>query len=80
MADPDLQGQLRQLTDRSQALRVRIANLPLVCQKLAAIWDANKNNATWFPASNGNPYFNDVEEQMLKILKNDGSISGRTYL
>jgi hypothetical protein len=76
-AAPELQGRYTQSTDRSQSLRIPIANLPLVYQKVAEIWEANRAQ---FPPSNGNPYFNDLEEQMLKILKNDGSISGRTYL
>jgi hypothetical protein len=80
LAEPDLQGHIRQLNDNASSLRVPIASLPIVCRKLSELWDANKNNATMFPPSNGNPYFNDVEEQMLRILKNDGTISGRTYL
>lgn len=47
VADPVLQNQFRQLDDKAHSLSIPIANLPLVCQKVAGIWDAHKTDRTW---------------------------------
>jgi hypothetical protein len=79
-SDTALSGLFTQQTDAVRSLLIPIQNLPGVLGGVARLWQAHRADANWFPVSNGNPYFNDVEDQMLKILRNDGSISGRTYL
>ena len=70
-----------QNSDRHRSLTIPVQNLPIIFQRVAQLWDEHKNDREWFPpSSSGMPYFNQLEEQMLKILKNDGSISGAIYL
>ena len=62
---------------RTQSLTIPVQNLPRVMQAIAELWDEHQD---WFQTDNGEPYFNKLEEQLLKILKNDGSISGAIFL
>jgi len=64
-------------TRNKNHLSIPVQHLPTVLRALAYIWEGHKS---LFKTSNGQPYFNQLEEQMLKILKNDGSISGTIYL
>lgn len=68
--------------DGSFALRQPIGVLPAIYREVAKLHALHGNHKDWFPDSStdGSPYFNDVEEALLQILKNDGSISGKRYL
>lgn len=59
-----------------QPLRV----LPALYREVAALWEAHKNQKGWFDTSDGSPYFNGAEQAMLRVLADDGSISGKQYL
>ncbi len=59
-----------------QPLRV----LPALYREVAALWEAHKNKTGWFDTSDGSPYFNGAEQAMLRVLADDGSISGKQYL
>jgi hypothetical protein len=59
-----------------QPLRV----LPAIYREVAVLWEARKNDNAWFgTTSDGSPYFNGAEQAMLRILKDDGTISGKQY-
>jgi hypothetical protein len=58
-----------------QPLRV----LPAIYREVAALWEAHKDKKEWFGTSDSSPYFNGAEQAMLRILKDDGSISGKQY-
>jgi hypothetical protein len=59
-----------------QPLRV----LPAIYREVAVLWEARKNDSAWFgTTSDGSPYFNGAEQAMLRILKDDGTISGKQY-
>lgn len=61
---------------RTQPLRV----LPAVYREAAILWEAHRNDNAWFgTSSDGSPYFNGVEQSMLRILMDDGTISGKQY-
>jgi len=59
-----------------QPLRV----LPAIYREVAGLWEVRRNDNAWFgTSSDGSPYFNGVEQAMLRILLDDGSISGKQY-
>jgi hypothetical protein len=53
--------------------------LPAIYRQVAKLWEANGNDRNWFGTSDGSPYFNGVEQAMLRILRDEGSISGKQY-
>jgi hypothetical protein len=59
-----------------QPLRV----LPAIYREVWALWQAHGNDRGWFDTSDGSPYFNGAEQAMLRVLADDGSISGKQYL
>jgi len=47
---------------------------------MSILWKRHGDAKDWFEnSSDGSPYFNDVEDALLQILKDDGSISGKRY-
>lgn len=66
----------RKFTHR-QPLRV----LPALYREVAILWGQHRDDNAWFgTTSDGNPYFNGAEQAMLRVLADDGSISGKQYL
>lgn len=68
-------GGERKFSDR-QPLRM----LPAIYREVWALWQANGSARGWFDTSDGTPYFNGAEQAMLRVLADDGSISGKQYL
>lgn len=77
--DPTVNKLFSDNSDRFHSINVPIRKLPAIMKKIAYLWDEHGDNM-FNRSSSGEPYFNNLEEQMLKILKNDGSISGIIYL
>lgn len=51
-----------------------------IYRQVAALYRQHRNNASWFPdSSDGSPYFNDVEEKLLRMLSDD-SIVAHNYI
>lgn len=53
--------------------------LPTIYRMVAELWDEHKGKKDWFKTTDGSSYFNSAEQAMLRILKDDGSISGKQY-
>ena len=69
-------GDKRKFSDH-QPLKI----LPAIYREVWALWQANGTARGWFePSSDGTPYFNGAEQAMLRVLADDGSISGKQYL
>ncbi len=65
----------RKFSDR-QPLRI----LPAIYREVWALWQEHGSARGWFDTSDGTPYFNGAEQAMLRVLADDGSISGKQYL
>ena len=68
-------GGERKFSER-QPLRV----LPAIYREVWALWQAHGSDRGWFDTSDGSPYFNGAKQAMLRVLADDGSISGKQYL
>lgn len=60
---------------KQQPLRL----LPAIYREVAGLWEQHRDERGWFRTSDGSPYFNSAEQSMLRILADDGSISGKQY-
>lgn len=65
--------------EKKLAWRQPLRVLPAVYREVAGLWEAHKGERDWFKTTDGSPYYNGVEQAMLRILKDDGSISGKQY-
>lgn len=66
--------------ERKFSERQPLRMLPAIYREVWALWQANGNARGWFDTSDGTPYFNGAEQAMLRVLADDGSISGKQYL
>lgn len=57
-----------------------ISILPEVYRCVARVYKRNKDSGTHFPVSNGNPYFNDVEEKLLQMFDDSKSWTAHNYI
>ncbi len=55
-----------------------VENLPSIFRAVAHLWEAQGSQL--FSTSSGDPYFNDLEQKFLRILKVDGTVAGHTYI
>jgi hypothetical protein len=55
-----------------------VSDLPSIYRAIAVLWDTS--GSTTFPTSSGDPYFNDLEQKLLSILKGDGTRTGHNYI
>lgn len=60
---------------RQQPLRL----LPAIYREVAGLWEQHRDKSGWFKTSDGSAYFNSAEQSMLRILADDGTISGKQY-
>lgn len=66
--------------DGSFAKKQRIDTLHSIYREVSLLWEEHGDDQDWFPkSSDGSKYFNDVEQAFLRILKDDGSVSGKLY-
>ena len=64
--------------EKKFASRQPLRILPAIYREVALLWESHKNDNAWFgTTSDGSPYFNGVEQSMLRILMDDGTISGK---
>jgi hypothetical protein len=56
-----------------------VCNLPSIYKKVATLW-VDQSNRNLFQTSSGDPYFNDLEEKLLSVLKGDPSRTGHNYI
>lgn len=67
--------------DISKSLTIPVDNLPTILKEVAKLYfSKNKTDTDLFKTSDGKPYFNAAETEMLKILLDDGKVSGKIYL
>lgn len=56
-----------------------ISNLPSIYKAIADYWDNGAGAATFRP-NGGAPYFDDLEDKMLRILRGQRSLTGHNYI
>lgn len=57
-----------------------IANLPSIYRAVASLWATQKSNAAMFGTTNGEPYFNDLEQKLLAIIRGENGWTGPNYI
>lgn len=63
------------------ATKQPVSVLPRLFKKVAELHEEHETDPKWFPMrSDGLAYYNNVEQMLLRILRNDGTISGHIYL
>ena len=67
--------------ERKYSNRQPLRVLPVLYREVAILWAQHRDDNAWFgTTSDGSPYFNGAEQAMLRVLADDGSISGKQYL
>ena len=67
--------------DRFSAKGQPIAVLPELYRVVARLWAEHSNNKNWFPPStDGTPYFNDIEDKLLKMLAGTSGWTAHNYI